>query len=131
MATVTGDRRAVLLRDVDNVAVAARPIPKGAVVAVGGRDVEVREPIPLGHKVALVDVEVGQPVRKYGQVIGFASRAILAGSWERRLPATERGNGTIAAAALAAGRGAQVHRLHDHEALDAIRVAGRIARMYG
>ena len=56
--------------------------------------------------------------------------AILAGSWERRLPATERGNGTIAAAALAAGKGAQVHRLHDHEALDAIRVAGRIARMH-
>ena len=53
--------------------------------------------------------------------------AILAGSWERRLPATERGNGTIAAAALAAGKGAQVHRLHDYEALDAIRVAGRIA----
>ena len=57
--------------------------------------------------------------------------AILAGSWERRLPATERGNGTIAAAAIAAGKGAQVHRLHDHEALDAIRVAGRIARMHG
>ena len=49
--------------------------------------------------------------------------AILAGSWERRLPATERGNGTIAAAALAAGKGAQIHRLHDFEALDAIRVA--------
>jgi dihydropteroate synthase len=57
--------------------------------------------------------------------------AVLAGSWERRLPASERGNGTIAAAALAAAKGAQVHRLHDFEALDAIRVAGRIAPIDG
>ncbi len=53
--------------------------------------------------------------------------AILAGSWERRLGASERGNGTIAAAAIAAEKGAQVHRLHDHEALDAVRVAARVA----
>ncbi len=56
---------------------------------------------------------------------------MLAGSWEHRLPATERGNGTIAAATLAAAKGAQIHRLHDLEALDAIRVAGRIARFHG
>jgi dihydropteroate synthase len=54
--------------------------------------------------------------------------ALLAGSWEDRLPAPARGNGTIAAAALAAAKGAQVHRLHDAEALDAIRVAGRLRR---
>ena len=53
--------------------------------------------------------------------------AVLAGSWESRLDAGERGSGTIAAAALAAAAGAQVHRLHDAAALDAIRVAGRIA----
>jgi dihydropteroate synthase len=52
--------------------------------------------------------------------------AILAGSWEGRLGATERGNGTIAAAAIAAEKGAQIHRLHDHEALDAVRVAARV-----
>lgn len=52
--------------------------------------------------------------------------AVTAGSWEGRAPAAERGPGTIAAAALAASRGAQLHRLHDAEALDAIRVAARI-----
>lgn len=52
---------------------------------------------------------------------------VLAGSWEKRLGASERGNGTIAAATLAALVGAQVHRLHDREALDAIRVAASIA----
>jgi len=54
--------------------------------------------------------------------------AILAGSWEARLDATERGSGTFAAAAIAAAKGAQVHRLHDREALDAVRVAARIER---
>ena len=53
--------------------------------------------------------------------------ALLAGSWADRLPAAERGNGTIAAAALAAAKGAHIHRLHDFEALEAVRVAARIA----
>lgn len=53
--------------------------------------------------------------------------ALLAGSWKERLPAAERGNGTMAAAAIAAAKGAQVHRLHDPEALDAVRMAARIA----
>jgi dihydropteroate synthase len=52
--------------------------------------------------------------------------ALLAGSWEERLDAEARGNGTIALAALAAAKGAQIHRLHDVEALDAIRVAARL-----
>ncbi len=54
---------------------------------------------------------------------------VLAGSWEGRLDASERGNGTVAAATLAALAGAQIHRLHDRDALDAIRVAGAIARV--
>jgi altronate hydrolase len=81
MSTAAEDRRAVLLRGDDNVAVAARPIPRGFALEVGGRSVEVREPIALGHKVALVDVAVGEAVRKYGQIIGFASKPIPKGSW--------------------------------------------------
>jgi dihydropteroate synthase len=53
--------------------------------------------------------------------------ALLAGSWEGRRPASARGAGTIAAASLAAAKGAQIHRLHDPEALDAVRTAARIA----
>jgi arabinonate dehydratase len=81
MATAAEGRRAVLLRGDDDVAVAARPIPKGFVLAIGGREVEVREPIALGHKVALADIEPGAAIRKYGQIIGFASEPIPAGSW--------------------------------------------------
>ena len=77
MATAVDEQRAVLLRGDDNVAVAARPIPKGFVV----HNVEVREPIALGHKVAVREIAQGEPVRKYGQIIGFATRGIPAGSW--------------------------------------------------
>lgn len=80
MATAAEERKAVLLRGDDNVAVAARPIPKGFVLTLGGLTVEVREPIGPGHKVALVDIAPGEPARKYGQIIGFASKAIPAGS---------------------------------------------------
>jgi altronate hydrolase len=83
MATAAEELKAVLLRGDDNVAVAARPIPRGFVLRFdpGVPGVEVREPIGLGHKVALVDIAEGEPVRKYGQVIGFASRPIPAGGW--------------------------------------------------
>lgn len=53
--------------------------------------------------------------------------AVLAGSWERRLPAEERGHATCAAAAIAVANGADILRLHDREALDAMRMAAAIA----
>jgi dihydropteroate synthase len=54
--------------------------------------------------------------------------AVLAGSWEDRLPAGEREWGTVAAAALAVREGADILRIHDRSTLQAVRVAGRIAR---
>jgi len=54
--------------------------------------------------------------------------AVLAGSWEQRLPASEREWGTVAAATLAVREGADILRIHDRSTLQAVRVAGRIAR---
>lgn len=53
--------------------------------------------------------------------------ALLAGSWEQRAPAGEREWATAAATALAVDRGAEILRLHDRSALDALRVAAAIA----
>jgi dihydropteroate synthase len=53
--------------------------------------------------------------------------ALLAGSWEERGPAVEREWATAAATALAVTAGAEVLRLHDRSALDALRVAAAIA----
>jgi len=57
--------------------------------------------------------------------------ALLAGSWEGRLPAEKREWGTVAACSLAVAAGAQILRLHDRSALQAVRVAGRIAQPVG
>lgn len=54
--------------------------------------------------------------------------AVLAGSWEERLPPEEREWGTVAATALAVRGGADVLRLHDRSSLQAMRVAGEIVR---
>ena len=57
--------------------------------------------------------------------------AVLAGSWEGRLPAAEREWGTVAAVALAVRGGADILRIHDRSALQAMKVAGRITRPAG
>jgi dihydropteroate synthase len=57
--------------------------------------------------------------------------AVLAGSWEGRLPPGEREWGTVAAVALAVREGADILRIHDRSSLQAIRVAARISRADG
>jgi galactarate dehydratase len=42
---------------------------------------ELRNFVPQGHKVALVDIAEGAPIRRYNEVIGTAARPILAGEW--------------------------------------------------
>ena len=60
MATALDDPKAVVLRCNDTVAVAARPIPRGCTLQLAGRTIEVREPIGLGHKVALDRYQSGR-----------------------------------------------------------------------
>jgi altronate hydrolase len=62
----------------DDVAIARRAIASGILLEDLG-NVEVRDPIPEAHKVALRRIEQGAPVRRYGQIIGFATRAIEPG----------------------------------------------------
>ena len=54
--------------------------------------------------------------------------AALAGSWEERLPASEREWGTVAAVTLAVREGADVLRIHDRSSLQAMHVAAEICR---
>jgi dihydropteroate synthase len=54
--------------------------------------------------------------------------AVLAGSWEERLPPSEREWGTVAAVTLAVREGADVLRIHDRSSLQALKVAGEILR---
>lgn len=66
----------------DNVAVALLDIESGdRVVLPGGEDLLTVSDIPFGHKVALVDIDRGEAVFKYGEVIGRAACPIAAGEW--------------------------------------------------
>jgi altronate hydrolase len=69
---------ALKLHNDDDVAIARRPIASGILLEDLG-NVEVRDSIPEAHKVALRRIQKGSPVRRYGQVIGFATRAIEPG----------------------------------------------------
>src|SRR5690606_3377939 len=75
--------RAVMLNPEDSVAVALSPIPAGAAVEVSCRGsrftVVLRDAVEFGHKFAVVPIRRGQDVRKYGEVIGAATRDIRVG----------------------------------------------------
>jgi altronate hydrolase len=71
------DPRTIRLSAEDNVVVAVDQIPHGG--AAAGHP--ARERIPRGHKMAVEPIGVSQPVRKYGQIIGFATRPITPGEW--------------------------------------------------
>ena len=66
----------VRLDTTDTVAVARDRLEAGATI----EGVILKEAIPAGHKVALEDISVGQPIRKYAQTIGFAAEDIPVGS---------------------------------------------------
>src|SRR5215467_4982081 len=71
---------AVLLRDNDNVAVLKRPLKSGDHLVNGSIDLRAAENIGAGHKIAVAEIADGAPVRRYGQIIGFAQGRIAPGS---------------------------------------------------
>jgi altronate hydrolase len=71
----------VYLHGNDNVCVAAHDLPAGATISAGGRSVQLAEPVKLGHKIALDRIASGQPVVKYGQIIGFTTDEVAPGAW--------------------------------------------------
>jgi altronate hydrolase len=69
--------RVIRLHTADNLVVAVDPIPPGSVV----QNVSALARIPRGHKMAVVPIAEGEPVLKFGQIIGFAATAIAPGDW--------------------------------------------------
>jgi altronate hydrolase len=69
--------RTVRLSPDDNVVVAVDAIQQGAAAA----GLTARERVPRGHKMAVAAIRENEPVRKFGQVIGFASQHIAPGDW--------------------------------------------------
>jgi altronate hydrolase len=82
-ATVQFDDVAIQLHPDDDVAIAKVSLAAGTLLhgveTRHGASLQVAQLIPSGHKFAIRAVAQGQPVRRYGQVIGFATRDIAIG----------------------------------------------------
>jgi altronate hydrolase len=71
---------AIRLHVNDDVLVAVKSIAAGDEIEMpDGGAAKVGDPIPFCHKLALRPIRDGEPIRKFGQIIGFASRSINAG----------------------------------------------------
>lgn len=64
----------------DNVAIVVNEggLRAGARFASG---LTLRDDVPEAHKVALVDIAAGEPIVRYGEVIGYSAQSLPAGSW--------------------------------------------------
>jgi altronate dehydratase small subunit len=74
---------AIVMKPSDNTATVIEPIGAGATVLLdiaGSRvSLHVTEHIPFAHKFATKDIGQGDPIIKYGECIGVASRDIKIG----------------------------------------------------
>jgi galactarate dehydratase len=70
----------IRMREADNVAIVANDggLPAGTAFPDG---LVLRDKVPQGHKVALVDLPQGSAVLRYNVPIGYALKDIPAGSW--------------------------------------------------
>ncbi|MFM9963449.1 MAG: UxaA family hydrolase [Planctomycetaceae bacterium] len=81
---MSSDSPALLLNPEDNVAYVRRTISAGAAVRVGPYEITAKEIVELGHKIAVKSIAPQQPIRRYGQVIGYATESIEPGEWVHR-----------------------------------------------
>lgn len=75
---MTAEKATIILNDADNVAIALRAISAGEELACLGQ--AVQSAIPQGHKLSRVAIAKGDRVVRYGQIIGFATEDIPAGT---------------------------------------------------
>ena len=76
-APTTVSSPAIRIHAADNVVIARRQLLGGTLIAEEG--VTVCGLVPPGHKLATRAIAVGQPVRRYDQIIGIATQAIAPG----------------------------------------------------
>ena len=69
----------VRLHPLDNIVIAKTSLQANTRLADDQGDIIVKHTIPSGHKLAVASLAAGEVVRRYGQIIGFATRSIAAG----------------------------------------------------
>jgi len=69
----------IRLHPLDNIVIAKASLQAEVRLTDDRGDVVVRQTIPSGHKIAIAPIAPGEVVRRYGQIIGFATRSIEPG----------------------------------------------------
>ena len=72
--------KAIIIHSEDNVAIAKTAIGLGTVLKFNGTRLSVGLTVQPGHKIALKSITQGQPIIRYGQVIGLATENIPQGN---------------------------------------------------
>lgn len=80
MPASVADSPILTLHPDDNIVIARIAISKGASFD-GQASLTVQNNIPFGHKIASKQIQSGEPIRKFGQVIGFATEDVSPGQW--------------------------------------------------
>ncbi|WP_413376260.1 UxaA family hydrolase [Alkalihalobacillus sp. 1P02AB] len=71
----------LLIHANDDVLVLLKDYQKGETIEFDSQVITLKEDVARGHKIALHDIQVGEPIHKYGFPIGFAKETIELGSW--------------------------------------------------
>ncbi|MFS0561571.1 altronate dehydratase family protein [Terribacillus sp. 179-K 1B1 HS] len=71
----------IKIHDDDNVAVALRNFKDEEKLMIANRSITIQSGVARGHKFALIPIKAGEDIRKYGAVIGHATKEIEAGEW--------------------------------------------------
>jgi dihydropteroate synthase len=123
---VVGHVKAWFAERIDRMVAAG--VDPGQIAIDPGPDFDkgVDDTIELAGRIPALQ-ELGRPVMAAISRKDYLG-AVIAGSWDARPGADERGAATLAATALVTAQGAEILRLHDSEALDSMRVAEAIAR---
>jgi SAF domain len=74
------DRRLLRMADADNVLIVIASIPAGEAMLIDGASVRADATLPLGFKVAAVDLATGDIAVRYGTPIGRVTSPIRRGS---------------------------------------------------
>jgi altronate hydrolase len=81
MAEFPLTEKALILREEDDVCIAKANLAAGTALLLDGRSFTLRQTVPPGHKIAINPLKADAPVRRYGQIIGFATADIRVGDW--------------------------------------------------
>lgn len=73
------DKRILLLHPTDNVYVVCQSLKGNERLTTADGEIQISQPVDVGHKIARRDVASGETIIKYGVPIGSATHDVVAG----------------------------------------------------